>query len=311
MDVEVQYNVRLEKFTTFRLGGYCRGVFMCQTPAQLVKVVKRFHQTQVPFILIGGGSNLLVSDQGVDCFVIRYMSDQPEIVGNGHDLIVSGSTQLDHLVLAAIQRGLEGLNFASGIPGTVGGAVVGNAGAFGKQVGDVVKSVTLLTRSGLQKDVPSRELKFSYRNSILKSTGDIVLSVEFSLHPSDKMNLNTERNGILEARRQKHPDLVITPCAGSFFRNIEPTSLAQRRQAAGWFLEQAGGKALRVGGACIFDKHANIIIKENGACAQDVFALSELMAGLVKEKFNLELIREVRLVGKFKGMPEDIQDILW
>ncbi|OGX19291.1 MAG: UDP-N-acetylenolpyruvoylglucosamine reductase [Omnitrophica WOR_2 bacterium GWC2_45_7] len=239
------------------------------------------------------------------------MSDQPEIVGNGHDLIVSGSTQLDHLVLAAIQRGLEGLNFASGIPGTVGGAVVGNAGAFGKQVGDVVKSVTLLTRSGLQKDVPSRELKFSYRNSILKSTGDIVLSVEFSLHPSDKMNLNTERNGILEARRQKHPDLVITPCAGSFFRNIEPTSLAQRRQAAGWFLEQAGGKALRVGGACIFDKHANIIIKENGACAQDVFALSELMAGLVKEKFNLELIREVRLVGKFKGMPEDIQDILW
>lgn len=301
----------LSEYTTFRLGGPCRALIPCQNPAQVENAVKRLSQNNLPFILIGGGSNMVVSDEGVDCFVIRYLTQSPLIEQEGYDLIVSGSTVLDHLALFAAQNGLEGLNYTTGIPGTVGGAVAGNAGAFGKQVGDVLKSVVLLTRDGHKKKATPKNLNFKYRDSILKKTEDILLSARFSLKPGDSKSLLKEREGILNIRREKHPNLITHPCAGSFFRNIEPTSKAGKRQAAGWFLDEAGGRKLFHGGARIFEKHANIIIKSDGCRAQDVFELSRKMANLVKQNFNLELIREVRFVGKFEGMPADIQGIIW
>lgn len=301
----------LSEYTTFRLGGPCRALIPCQNPAQVENAVKRLSQDNLPFILIGGGSNMVISDEGVDCFVIRYLTQSPLIEQEGYDLIVSGSTVLDHLALFAAQNGLEGLNYTTGIPGTVGGAVAGNAGAFGRQVGDVLKSVVLLTRDGHKKEATPKNLNFKYRDSILKKTEDILLSARFSLKPGDSKSLLKEREEILNIRREKHPNLITHPCAGSFFRNIEPTSRAGKRQAAGWFLDEAGGRKLFHGGARIFEKHANIIIKSDGCRAQDVFELSQKMANLVKQNFNLELIREVRFVGKFEGMPADIQGIIW
>ncbi len=301
----------LSEYTTFRLGGPCLALIPCQTPVQLEKAVNRLLQGKMSFILVGGGSNLVVADEGINCFVIRYLSDVPLIAQQGEGLLVSGSTLLDDLALFAAEKGLEGLNYTSGIPGTVGGAVVGNAGAFGKQVGDVIKSVVLLTRDGQKKEVNPENLHFKYRDSILKETGDIVFSVQFSLKSESKEALLRERDEILNIRQEKHPNLTTHPCAGSFFRNIEPTSKAGKRQAAGWFLEQAGGKELSSGGAKIFEKHANIIVKSDGCRAQDVFELSQKMAQLVKEKFDLELIREVRFVGKFEGMPAGIQETIW
>src|SRR5205814_2282947 len=111
--------------------------------------------------------------------------------------------------------------------------------------------------------------------------------------------------------REKHPNLQTHPCAGSFFRNIEPTSKAEKRQAAGWFLEQAGAKSFKVGGAFIFDKHANIIVKGKDCLSQNVHDLHLLMAKAVKEKFNLDLVREVRFVGKFAGKSEKIKEVIW
>ena len=311
LGIPMQSSAFLSEFTTFRLGGPCKGLLTCQTPAELEKAIHVFLDNSLPFILIGGGSNLVVSDEGLDCYVIRYVSDVPSIEQDGSDLIVSGSTNLDSLAQYALKQGLEGLNYATGIPGTVGGAIVGNAGAFGRQVGDVTKSVTLLTRTGIKKEVSTEELQFTYRDSILKKTGDIVLSVRFFLRPGNQEALEQEREEILRIRREKHPDSQRYPCAGSFFRNIEPTSKAGKRQAAGWFLEQAGGKELFHGGAKIFEQHANIIVKTDGGCAQDVFELSKKMSQLVKEHFNLDLIREVRFVGKFIGMPEDVKDWIW
>jgi UDP-N-acetylmuramate dehydrogenase len=292
-------NARLENYTTFRLGGPCPFLFNCETPEELKNTVQQLHQKQQPFILIGGGSNLVVSDQGLDIAVVRYVSATPIIERDGDDVIVVASTSLDDLAIFCVDEGLEGLNYTSGIPGTVGGAVVGNAGAWGKQVGDVLKSVTLIGLDGKKKDVDHDYCGFQYRHSHLKETGDIVVSVRFALKSGDPIALAVERAEILKKRAEKHPNLSTHPCAGSFFRNVEPTSKADRRQAAGWFLEEAGGKHLSVGGAQIFDKHANIIVKGPDCKAQDVHDLSQKMIQIVREKFGFDLVREVRFVGRF------------
>ncbi len=181
----------------------------------------------------------------------------------------------------------------------MGGAIAGNAGAFGRQIGDAVEAVRLMELDGSIHDVSAGELQFEYRSSALKQTGAVVLEATLKLSPWDAATLQLERERIMELRRAKHPDWRSTPCAGSVFRNIEPTSAAERRQAAGWFLEQAGAKDFSEGGARLFEKHANIIVAEPGAKALDVFVLSERMIAAVREKFGFELSREIRLIGEF------------
>jgi UDP-N-acetylmuramate dehydrogenase len=290
---------RLEEYTTFRLGGPCRVLINCETPQELENAIRRLNAEKQPFILIGGGSNLVVSDQGLDIAVVRYVSDTPLVERDGNDVIVAASTSLDELALFCVDEGLEGLNYTTGIPGTVGGAIVGNAGAWGKQVGDVLKSVTLLEPTGKKKETGPDYCRFQYRHSHLKETGDIVVSVRFGLKPGNPVALAQERAEILKKRAEKHPNLTTHPCAGSFFRNVEPTSKADRRQAAGWFLEEAGGKNLSAGGAQIFEKHANIIVKGPDCKAQDVHDLSQKMIKIVRDKFGFDLVREVRFVGRF------------
>jgi UDP-N-acetylmuramate dehydrogenase len=307
----------LAKFTTFHLGGPCRELIHCQTSEELIKAVHALAGTQKKFILIGGGSNLVVSDDGVDCAVVRYFSKSPRIAEDDNKLKVTASTILDDLVLFAAEIGLSGINTCSGIPGTVGGAVVGNAGAFGKQIGDVVEKITMLSpgvggaHCAPLREIEKKDLGFTYRHSNLKETNDIVVDVTLKMHPADSAELLKEREDILKLRREKHPELTKEPCAGSFFRNIEPSSSAGKRQATGWFLEKAGGKKLKSGGAYIFAKHANIIIKGKKCTAKDVYELSQKMAALAKKEFNLDLVREVRFVGKIPGMPADVTTIMW
>ncbi len=289
----------LRDYTTFQLGGPCRFLVECQTPQELQKTVQSLAGQKTPFILIGSGSNLVVSDQGIDAAIIRYVCPTPLLERDGHDVIVAAGTLLDDLALYCVNEGLEGLNYATGIPGTVGGAVVGNAGAWGKQVGDVLTSAIILDKQGQTKEADNSYFGFQYRHSRLKKTEDIISSVHFTLKPGDPVSLAQERAEILRIRAEKHPDLKTEPCAGSFFRNIEPTSKAGKRQAAGFFLEQAGGKSLKVGGAYIFEKHANIIIKGPHGTSQEVHELHLKMIKIVKDKFNLQLNREVRFVGSF------------
>ncbi len=297
--------------TTFRLGGPCKGLLTAETLEQCEEAVKYFNENKSPFIVIGSGSNLVVSDQGLDCYVLRYVSESPIFDFDQDEVTVSGSTHLDVFVNVMAQIGSAGINYASGIPGTVGGAVVGNAGAFGKQIADVLTKATLLSPTGEKRIVTQADLKFTYRHSVLKETKDIVLDVTLKMTAGDRDTLLAERAEILKVRSEKHPDLSKEPCAGSFFRNIEPTSSAGRRQATGWFLDQAGGKNLKSGGAYIFAKHANIIVKGDDATAEDVFDLSEQMKALAKEKHDLDLVREVRFAGDFKNKPADVDDIIW
>ncbi len=307
----VEHDKNLSEYTTFKLGGPCSEIIHCQSPFELEKAINYLNDLKREFILIGGGSNLVVSDSGLDCTVIRYVTKNKLIERASNDLIVAASVSLDELSLFACDQGLAGLVCTTGIPGTVGGAVVGNAGASGKQVGDVIKYVDVITLKGKKKRLSKEELGFTYRNSFLKETGDIVASVCFALEPCDSKSLLKDREEILIIRADKHPDINENPCAGSFFRNVEPTSSARRRQAAGWFLDEAGAYELKYGGAKVYPKHANIIIKGDDCISQDVYALSQRMQRLVKKKYDIDLIREVRFVGKFFGKPAEIKDIIW
>lgn len=294
-------NPRLSACTTFRLGGPARALVTCATRRELIRTIHDLGEAGEPFLLIGGGSNLLVADEGVEQTVVRYYSERPQIVREGNHLVVQASTLLDDLAVAAVREGLDGLICCTGIPGTVGGAIAGNAGAFGEQIGDHLLSATLADKDGNEWDVKAEDLEFGYRSSKLQRTEAIVTSVRFHLRPGDRDRLREHRQDILQMRAARHPDWKRIPTAGSFFKNIEPTSKAERRQAAGWFLEQAGAKALRVGGARTYEKHANIIVADRGCTARDVYELSLQMAAAVREKFGLTLQREVRLLGEFEG----------
>jgi UDP-N-acetylmuramate dehydrogenase len=236
---------------------------------------------------------------------------------NNNVVTVSGDTLLDDLALFTIEKEIGDLSFCSGIPGTVGGGIAGNAGAFGRQTGDHLVSAEILGLDGAVRTVAPDELDFSYRHSTLKETGEIVLSAIFELpmlasrllaQASDagKTELLAERERIMTFRKENHPDWHTTPCAGSVFRNIEPTSAVEQRKSAGYFLEEAGAKTMQIGGAHIFEKHANMILGGEGCTAQNVWELSEQMKQAVQKKFDLELIREVRFLGDFQALENSI-----
>lgn len=306
-ELTISENMSLAKCTTFRLGGPCPLFIDNPSADQLPALVQKLNEQKMPFLVIGQGSNLVVSDNGLNCAVIRFCSDTPKIKADGNRVTVSGDTLLDDLALFTIENSIGDLTFCSGIPGTVGGGIAGNAGAFGRQMGDHLVSAEILGLDGAVRTVAPSELEFAYRNSRLKETGEIVLSATFELPMlacpegtrRGKKEMQAERERIMEFRKEHHPDWHTTPCAGSVFRNIEATSAAERRQAAGYFLDEAGARNMRVGGAHLFEKHANIIVGGDECTAQNVWDLSEQMIRAVQQKFDITLTREVRFLGNF------------
>ena len=199
---------------------------------------------------------------------------------------------LDALVNATLDAGLTGLEFASGIPGTVGGAVVGNAGCYGHEIGDLVREATVLHEDGRIVRLDAGDFAFAYRTSALKERGDVVLELELELARGDVAAARATRQAHLADRRHKHPwDL---PCAGSYFQNLPPSAPGERRRAAGQLLEAAGAKAMREGDAAVFARHANIIVNHGQARAADVLRLAGRMKDAVRERFGEELREEVR-----------------
>ncbi|MFA5688850.1 MAG: UDP-N-acetylmuramate dehydrogenase [Kiritimatiellales bacterium] len=300
--LDVRKTQPLREFTTFRLGGSCPLFINNPAAAELPEIIQLLNRAGMPFIIIGQGSNLVISDAGLDCAVIRFCSEVPEMFIAGKQITVAGNTLLDDFVRYTIEKNAGDISYCAGIPGTVGGGIAGNAGAFGRALGDHLISVELLDTAGEIHTVFNSGLEFSYRHSKLKKTAGVILSATFELPPAEREFLISERARILEFRRTHHPDWRTTPCAGSVFRNVEPTSGLSadgRRKAAGWFLAQSGVCGMKTGGAYIYEKHANIIIADSTCTADDVHQLVEKMAGAVKQKFNIELIPEVRFLGKF------------
>ena len=295
-------SVSLNKYTTFRLGGPCRELVTAAEAESAAEVIREWNAAGVPWRVMGGGSNLLVADAGIPEAVLQISADVGDIHGVEGGVCVSAGTALDELSRVAAEAGWSGLGFASGIPGTVGGGICGNAGAFGASLGDVLERVEVLTRAGEKKLILRPALEFGYRGSSLQQTGCVVTRVWFRTGPGDPVQLREERERILAMRREKHPDWRVLPTAGSFFKNLPPEKAGEPRRAAGRILEEAGAKTMREGGAQVFEKHANIVIAGPGATARDVAVLTARMATAVREKFGFELEPEVRFWGEVGGV---------
>jgi len=313
LGLAVTPDVRLADITTFKLGGPCLALVECRKAEDMIKAVRSLREENIPFLVMGFGANILASDHGVNQVIVRFTSPTPWVAEISTGVLeVDAATQFDDLACFAVEHDLDGMAAFSGIPGTVGGAIAGNAGAYGDQIADCLSSVRLLKPDGTIIIRPRHDIRFSYRDSDIKHSDDIVLSATFHLAVSqDPTALKARRRDILAERESKFGNWKKDPCAGSFFRNLEPTSNASRRTAAGGILDLAGAKAMNVHGAHTYPNHANIVTRDEGATAQDVYELTLKMAAAVKEKFGLDLIREVRLLGKFDNASDGNAEGYW
>ena len=287
----------LSTTTTFRLGGPCRELATVADAASARERMRQWNAEGMAWRTMGGGSNLLVADEGLDEAVLRIWSERADCSRADDVASVSAGTALDDLARFAAEEGYAGLGFASGIPGTVGGGICGNAGAFGSALGEVVERVEVLSREGHLRTIPRESLRFDYRHSSLREAGVVVVRAWFRLAKSDRSKLADERSEILAMRRDKHPDWRVLPTAGSFFKNLPAETAGGHRRAAGKYLEAAGAKAMREGGAYVYEKHANILIAGPGATARDVWALSQRLAKAVHNQTGIALEPEVQAWG--------------
>jgi len=294
-DGPVKQNEVLSAYTTFRTGG-AADLFVDITEVDsLSQAVTLARELDVPFFVIGGGSNLLVSDNGYRGLIIRNSILRREVKGN--EMIVGAGESLDAIVDYATACSLTGLEFAAGIWGTIGGAVCGNAGAFGSQIGSILTCAELVDREGNVRSEARDYFRFTYRHSILKETGEIVSYAGFELQPSDRREIVRRTKEIRSVRKRKHP---MTPCsAGCFFKNVEDAAQPHGKLAAGMLLEEVGAKTMRVGDAAVFNEHANIIINAGSASSKDIRRLADILKAKVKQRFDVELQEEVICVGDF------------
>jgi len=290
----IQKNIPLAPYTTFKIGGPAKYFYVAKTEEDLIGVIKLAKKLKLPFFVLGGGSNLLVSDKGYEGLVINF---QFSIFNFQKNKIVAGAgLPLGKLVNISMGKELTGLEWAAGIPGTVGGAIVGNAGAFGKSMGNIVKEVEALDFKTLKrKKLKNKDCKFGYRDSIFKRKRNlIILSAIFQLRKGNKNEIQKKMKEYLNCRKSKQP--LNFPSAGSIFKN--PSGFS-----AGELIEKCGLKGKKIGNVKISEKHANFFINlGNGgnlpaARAKDVIKLIKLIKKKVKNKFKIDLEEEIQLLG--------------
>jgi len=281
-------NVPLSAMSSFGIGGSADLFFEARTEAELESAVALAVAERYPYYVIGGGNNLLFDDAGYRGIIIRNRLEGL-VRGEGKLAVLSG-TGLPCVLREALEASFSGLEFLAGIPGTLGGAVYGNAGAYGWSLGDVLETATVLRPGGERKTLSRDGLGFGYRDSALKKAGGIVLSATLLCPPGDSRESEKKIREILEKRRINHPPLG-TACAGSYFKNS--CSATGARIAAGRLLEQAGARGLAVGDAAVYDGHCNFIINRGNARSSDVRALAEDLKERVARMFGVRLEEEV------------------
>ena len=295
----------LRHHTTFRIGGPADFYYAARTPDQLVTALATAHEIGLPVFLLGGGSNLLVSDEGFRGIVIRNACEKIEFDGAAAH-VGCGADFLD-LIYQCRDRELAGLEFAAGIPGSVGGALYGNAGCYGQDIGQVTIECTIATFDGAKVETkPASWFQFAYRDSRLKRDPRVLLTCLLQFRKGDRAEIQKVIDEKLEIRRVKHPQWRVEPTAGSYFKNLPPDwrmpgaklSPGTHRVPAGQLLDEVGCRGMRVGDAMVFPKHANIIVNAGHASAREVLELAETMKARVREKFDVELEEEVMFLGE-------------
>ena len=288
--MEVRINEPMSRHTTFRAGGNAAWFCIPETAEELSAVVRACKHADMPWYMVGNGSNLLVSDEGFSGVIISTEKfDKLEVSGNtvtaGAGLILAKAAN------AALKAELTGLEFAAGIPGSIGGAAVMNAGAYGSEMKNVLKTVTVLTEDGEVKTLPAEKLELGYRTSCIQKNGWLVLEAEFELEPGNPEEIRAVMDDLAFRRRDKQP--LEYPSAGSTFKRPEG-------HFAGKLIEDAGLKGFSVGGAEVSVKHAGFVVNKGGATASDIYSLCKKVEKKVMETFGVALEMEVKLLGRFE-----------
>ena len=277
----------LSRHTTFQIGGPAAVFCRPETPAQLLRTLELCREHGVRSYLLGNGSNTLFSDAGFDGAVVCTVEMKRPVTVSGNVLRAAAGAPLGAVCRKAQQAGLAGLAFAFGIPGTVGGAVYMNAGAYGGELKQVLRRVTFLDRALRLDSLPVQELALGYRTSRFETEGGVILEAEFSLTPGDPAAIEAEMQELMARRREKQP--LDLPSAGSTFKRPQGAF-------AGALIEQAGLRGFAVGGAAVSTKHCGFVVNTGGATCADVVALTEEVARIVYEKTGYRLEREIRVV---------------
>lgn len=284
--MRVEQNVNLAKFTSFRIGGPARRMVFPKQAAEVADVMRFCRAADVTCFVMGNGSNLLVSDAGLDAVVLN-MTDMNEIcVHEDGTITAQAGALLSRIAVRAQQAGLAGLAFAHGIPGSLGGAVAMNAGAYGGEIRQVIRSVTALL-DGEICTLDTEALHFGYRHSLFTEREGIVLSATLTLEAGDSAAIRAEMDDLMARRKTSQP--LEYPSAGSTFKRPEG-------YFAGTMIDQCGLKGTAVGGAEVSEKHAGFIINKNNATFHDVTALIELVQDTVFRTFGVELEPEVKII---------------
>ena len=283
----IEENISLKKYTTYKVGGKSRCVVYPKNVDKLVKLIKLLNQNDIKYKIIGNGSNLLFSDKDYDGILIKLV-DFDDIEINDNRIKVGAGYSLMKLSRIAMKNSLTGLEFAAGIPGTVGGAVFMNAGAYKSDMGYIVKSVKVLTPDYRIIELENRELDFHYRTSYLKKHANyICLEAVIKLEHGSRSAIENLMKERLKRRMSSQP--LNYPSAGSVFRN-------PKDMFAGELIENLGLKGMKHNGAMISDKHANFIVNTGNAKSEDIKYLIDYAYNKVKEKYNVEMVVEQEFV---------------
>jgi UDP-N-acetylmuramate dehydrogenase len=287
----------LAPLTTFRVGGPADWLIEARSSQEIVAALKLAHRAGVPVTMLGGGSNVLVADTGVRGLVIRARGGQIALV-DGERVRADAAVAINGLVRWTIMRGCAGLEAWAGTPGTVGGAIFGNAHFSGRLIGECVTAVRLATREGATLEIPRDEMAFGYDESRLQKTGEILLSADFRIGRGDPVELRRTARESLAFRKRTQP--LDTPSAGCIFRNPEPGRDAVPEGipwSAGALVDRAGLKGASIGGARVSPAHGNFIVNDGDATARDIRALVERCRAAVRERFGVELREEIVYLG--------------
>ena len=287
---QVKKDEPMKSHTTFRVGGPAAYFVTPQTAEEVAKVMEVCIQEKVPYYIVGNGSNLLVSDKGYEGVIIQIYKQMNQVEVEGIQIRAQAGALLSMIAKKALDAELTGFEFAAGIPGTLGGACVMNAGAYGGEMKDVLQSVTVLTDKGEVKTLAKEELELGYRTSVIAKKGYIVLEAVIELQKGAKEAIRAVMDDLKERRVTKQP--LEYPSAGSTFKRPEG-------YFAGKLIQDAGLRGFRVGGAQVSEKHCGFVINKDQATASDVMNLMNQVSDKVYEEFGVRLQPEVKRLGEF------------
>jgi UDP-N-acetylmuramate dehydrogenase len=293
----VRTQVILAPFTTFKVGGPAEWFFEARTSAEIIDAVRVAHANGVAVTLLGGGSNVLVGDRGVRGLVIRPRGGVIERI-DGERVRTDAATTINGLVRWTVQRGIAGLEAWAGTPGTVGGAIFGNAHFAGRLIGELVESVRLVGLDGTVRDLSRDEMEFGYDRSRLQKTREVLLSAVFRVSTGDPAALREVARQSLAYRKKTQP--LDTPSAGCIFQNPDRTDVpADIPASAGALVDRAGLKGATRGDARVSPTHGNFIVNDGHATASEIRALIDLCRASVIERFGVALQEEIVYLGDF------------